>query len=214
MSSFLAKKSPYKNQLLSVYLQYGEEQTITASFIASRTTGHNWCTRCISSGTKAQEKIETMQIHLGASLALCGEKSAIWPVWPAYGWAKNRRRRAFVFQFPADATRNVKKKLLNRVGPRIQENDTLWRKSLEPGLMLAITLRHLAAGDMYPTLQFGFRVARNTISTFIPELWQAIVEEYKDEVITCPTASNEWRDISKRVSDCVSSLSKVASLCV
>ena len=86
--------------------------------------------------------------------------------------------------------------LLNRVAQRIQKNDTLWRKSLELGLKLAITLRHLAAGDNYPTLHFGFRVSRNTISTFIPELCQAIVEEYKDEVISCPTASNEWRDIT------------------
>ena len=36
--------------------------------------------------------------------------------------------------------------LLNRVAQRIQKNDTLWRKSLEPGFKLAITLRHLAAG--------------------------------------------------------------------
>ena len=70
------------------------------------------------------------------------------------------------------------------------------KKSLEPGLKLAITLRHLAAGDKYPTLQFSFRVARNTISTFIPEICLAIDEEYTDEVITCPTASNEWRDIA------------------
>ena len=75
--------------------------------------------------------------------------------------------------------------LLNRVGPRIQKNDTLWRKSLEPDIKLVIILRHLAAGDKYTTLQFGFRVARNTISIFIPELCQAYVEEYKDEVITC-----------------------------
>ena len=75
--------------------------------------------------------------------------------------------------------------LLNRVGPRIPKNNTLWRKSLEPGLTLAIILRHLAAGDKYTTLQFGFRVARNAISTFIPDLCRAIVEEYKDEVITC-----------------------------
>ena len=103
--------------------------------------------------------------------------------------------------------------LLNRVGPRIQKNDTLWKKSLEPGLKLSITLRHLAAGDKCPTLQFGFRVVRNTISTFIPELCPAIVEEYKDEVITCllPQMNAGY---SKRVSDCVSSLSKVASFCV
>ena len=45
--------------------------------------------------------------------------------------------------------------LLNRVGPRIQKNDALWRKSLEPGLKLAITLRHVAAGNKYTTLLFG-----------------------------------------------------------
>ena len=75
--------------------------------------------------------------------------------------------------------------LLNRVAQRIQKNDTLWRKSLEPCLKLAITLRYLAAGDKHPTLHSGFRVALNTISTFISELCQAIVGEYKDEVITC-----------------------------
>ena len=87
--------------------------------------------------------------------------------------------------------------LLNRVGPQIQKNNVFWRKSLEPGLKLAITFRHLAAGDKLPMLQFSFRVARNKISTFIPQLCQAIVEEYKDKVITCPIASNEWRDIAK-----------------
>ena len=53
-----SSKKTYRNQLLSVYLQYGEEQTITASFIASRTTGHS----CISRVTMAQEKTKTMYI--------------------------------------------------------------------------------------------------------------------------------------------------------
>ena len=42
--------------------------------------------------------------------------------------------------------------LLNRVGPRIQKRDTIFRKALEPGLKLAITIRHLASGDRYSTL--------------------------------------------------------------
>jgi len=33
--------------------------------------------------------------------------------------------------------------------------------------------RYLASGDKYPTLQYDFRVSRNTI----PEVCQAIVEE-------------------------------------
>ncbi|CAG2193587.1 unnamed protein product [Mytilus edulis] len=58
--------------------------------------------------------------------------------------------------------------LLNRVGPRIKKTDTLFRRALSPGLKLAITLRHLATGDKYLTLQYDFRVARNSISKFYP----------------------------------------------
>ena len=44
--------------------------------------------------------------------------------------------------------------LVNRVGPRCHKIDTNCRKALEPGLKIAITMRHLASGDKYPTLQF------------------------------------------------------------
>ena len=47
----------------------------------------------------------------------------------------------------------------------------------------AITVRFLASGDKYPSLMYSFSVARNTISVIIPEVRQAIVEEYKDEVM-------------------------------
>ena len=36
--------------------------------------------------------------------------------------------------------------LLTRVGPRISKQKTNYREALEPGLKLAITLRHLASG--------------------------------------------------------------------
>lgn len=37
--------------------------------------------------------------------------------------------------------------LLDRVGPRIEKEDTYWRPALDPGLKLAVTVRFLAAGD-------------------------------------------------------------------
>ena len=86
--------------------------------------------------------------------------------------------------------------LLNRIAPRIRKMDTNYRKALEPGMKLSITIRHLASGDKYPTLQYAFRVAQSTISLLIPEVCQAIVDAYKDEVIPCPTTQDEWRDIA------------------
>ena len=53
--------------------------------------------------------------------------------------------------------------LLNRVGPRIRKMDTNCIKALELGMKLSITIRHLASGDKYPTLQYAFRVAQSTI---------------------------------------------------
>ena len=76
--------------------------------------------------------------------------------------------------------------------PRIQKKDTGWRNALEPGVKLAITIRHLASGDTYPSLMYNFRVVKNTIACLIPEVCQAICEEFKDDVIECPTTPDEW----------------------
>jgi len=54
-----------------------------------------------------------------------------------------------------------------RLGPRTEGTDTWMRKALTPELKLAITLRHLATGDSYRSLMYGFRVAHNTISLIV-----------------------------------------------
>ena len=56
------------------------------------------------------------------------------------------------------------RELLERVEPRIIKQDTWFRKALEPGLKLAITMRYLSTGDNNKTLMYGFSVAGNTIS--------------------------------------------------
>ena len=85
--------------------------------------------------------------------------------------------------------------LLDRLGPLITKQDTPYRKAFEPGLKLAMTMRHLASGDRYASMKFDFRVPHNTMSVCVREVCQAIIDEYNDECIQCPTTAAEWRGI-------------------
>ena len=86
--------------------------------------------------------------------------------------------------------------LVERVGPHLQKEDTFWRKALTPEIRLAVTLRYLATGDSYKSLQYGFRVAHNTISFIIPETCEAIYQVYKDELFRCPTTTEGWKQVA------------------
>ena len=71
------------------------------------------------------------------------------------------------------------------------------RKALEPGLRLAMTLPYLATSDSYTSLQYGFRVARSTISLIVPKICEAIIRKYVGEVMRCPSTPEEWKNMSE-----------------
>ena len=83
--------------------------------------------------------------------------------------------------------------LLQRIGDRITKQNTFYRKTLESGLKLAITLRYYATWDSYYSLMYSFRVVHNTISKIVLEVSSAIVAEFAVEVISGPTTSEEWQ---------------------
>ena len=89
--------------------------------------------------------------------------------------------------------------LVQRVGPTLLKREGR-RPPLVPGLKLAVTLRFLATGNSYRSLAFGFRVAHNTISKFIPEVCDAIVAEYEDEVFKTPSTPEAWLQVEDRFS--------------
>ncbi|XP_028416048.1 protein ALP1-like [Dendronephthya gigantea] len=88
--------------------------------------------------------------------------------------------------------------LLARVSPRITKKHTWYRRPLEPGLKLSLTLRHLASGSTYSAMKYGWRVPHNTQSLIVREVCQAIIDEYMSEVMTCPTTPEGWRAISDK----------------
>ena len=83
--------------------------------------------------------------------------------------------------------------LLRRIGPRIAKSIE-GRPPLDPALKLNITLRFLATGDSYRDLEYQFLVAHNTISKFIPEVCEAVVDEYRDEQMNTPSTPAGWME--------------------
>ncbi|XP_050697643.1 putative nuclease HARBI1 [Eriocheir sinensis] len=86
--------------------------------------------------------------------------------------------------------------VVERLTPALEKKTTKWREPLEPGLKVALTLRHLASGAKYREMQYGWRVPHNTICIVVREVCEAIVEEFHDELLKPPQNAAEWRTVT------------------
>ncbi|XP_046562255.1 uncharacterized protein LOC124271222 [Haliotis rubra] len=92
--------------------------------------------------------------------------------------------------------------LLNRIIPVIQRRDTHRETSPRcPRMKLAMTLRHLATGDRYHTIQYDFRCGYSTVVWIVQEVCQAIIQELKDEVMLLPRTQEDCKDIAQQFQD-------------
>lgn len=66
--------------------------------------------------------------------------------------------------------------LLQMVENSIQKTNTVMRMAISSRVKLEITLRYLATGDSFKSLEYLFRVPECTISKFLPEVLTAISE--------------------------------------
>lgn len=62
-------------------------------------------------------------------------------------------------------------------------------------------MRHLASGNKYASLKFGWRIPHNTQSILVREVCQAIVDEYMDELMVCPSTPEGWREVADKFQD-------------
>jgi len=72
--------------------------------------------------------------------------------------------------------------LLQKIGPKIAKADTNFRRAIPVQLRLAITLRFLATGDSYTSLQYVFKVSKQRIGVIVIETCRALIEELRDYI--------------------------------
>lgn len=72
--------------------------------------------------------------------------------------------------------------ILTKIGPKIKKQDTNMRKAITIQERLAVTLRFLATGDSFVSLEYLFKISHQSISLIVPEVCLAIIDALKDEI--------------------------------
>nr|CAH7769119.1 unnamed protein product [Callosobruchus chinensis] len=73
-------------------------------------------------------------------------------------------------------------RLIILVGPKISKMDTKFRKAIPVQDRLAITLRFLATGNSFTSLQYLFNVSKQRISIIIEETCNALIQALKEQI--------------------------------
>ncbi|XP_065363219.1 putative nuclease HARBI1 [Calliphora vicina] len=88
--------------------------------------------------------------------------------------------------------------LLKLVTPLIKKQTTKLRQPISPTERLAVTLRYLATGESFRSLQYVFRIPHNTISGIIPEVCDAIYSVLQPNYLKIPSSEEEWKSVSEK----------------
>lgn len=82
--------------------------------------------------------------------------------------------------------------------PSLQRQDTVMREAIPVGERLAITLRYLATGHTFRSLEYVFRVSRHSISRIVIETCEALYNALQPNYLKVPSTEEEWNNIATR----------------
>nr|CAH7767560.1 unnamed protein product [Callosobruchus chinensis] len=87
--------------------------------------------------------------------------------------------------------------LVNLVGPLVMKKDTNLRKAISVQDRLALTLRFLASGDSFTSLQYLFKISNQSISVIVGETSRALATTLMGH-IKIPSNAGQWLQDSKQ----------------
>lgn len=87
--------------------------------------------------------------------------------------------------------------VLNKVAPLITKQDTNMRLSISAKERLVLTLRFLATGESFSSLNYQFRVGRSTISKIVIETCEALYQTLAEDYLKTPNSEKEWLEIAQ-----------------
>ncbi|XP_071581574.1 putative nuclease HARBI1 [Temnothorax nylanderi] len=102
--------------------------------------------------------------------------------------------------------------LVEKVAPYIQRQNTNMRECISPKERMSLTLRFLATGESYRSLEYSTRIPACTISRIIPETCRVIYEVLRNDYLQTPTTIEEWERIENsylqlwNVPNCIGSM--------
>jgi len=93
-------------------------------------------------------------------------------------------------------TPDLFQEMVEKLTPHIKKETTFMQEPLAVGLKLAATLSFLVTRNSYPIIQYSFKDE----ATILPEVCKAIIQVYKDEVLSCPKTEEEWKEVAEKFS--------------
>ena len=93
--------------------------------------------------------------------------------------------------------------LTEMIAPIVSKTDTVMRKTICPKQRLALTLRFLATGESFRSLEYQFRISRKAISYIITdEVCKVIVTVLAGTYLKFPSCQKDWKNI-ENFSHCI-----------
>ncbi|XP_058122786.1 putative nuclease HARBI1 [Anopheles coustani] len=86
--------------------------------------------------------------------------------------------------------------LLDMIRPEINRMNTNMRDSITAQERLLITLRYLATGETFSSLQYLFRVSRSSISNIVKETCSCLTKALRD-FVKLPNCPDEWLKVAQ-----------------